>query len=215
MSAVGFRVAELGRRGERPLERVAVDIHAVEDEVGRAVDDAEDARDAVAREAVAERADDGDRAADRGLVVQLRADLLCGVEELGTVRREQRLVGGDDVGAGVDGLQDVGARRLEPAHELDHDVGAEDEALGVGRQQVPGDRRGALGLDVAHGDSDELEARAGAVGEFVAVLQQECGHLGADAAAAQEGDAEVAVLDHSLSFIELSFIAGLPIQHPC
>ena len=57
---------------------------------------------------------------------------------------------------------------------------------------------------VAHGDADEFEPRAGAIGEFLAVLEQEGGDLGTDAAAAEEGDAEVAVLDHLLS----SFVGG-------
>ncbi len=56
----------------------------------------------VAGEAVAQRPDDRDGAADRGLVVELGADLLGGREQLGAVGGEQRLVAGDDVGAGVD-----------------------------------------------------------------------------------------------------------------
>ena len=99
---VRLRVAEPGRLRERVLEAVVVLVHPVEDEVRRAVDDAEDPVHVVAREAVAERPDDRDRAADRGLVVQLRADALGRREQLGAVRREQRLVAGDDVRAALE-----------------------------------------------------------------------------------------------------------------
>ena len=137
--------------------------------------------------------------ADRGLVVELRADLLGGVEELGAVGGEQRLVGGDDVGAGVDRLQRGTARRLDAAHELDDDVGAEDERLGVGREQLARDVGVARRVEVAHGDADELEAGARAAGELVAVLEQQRGDLGADGAGAEEGDAQVAVFDHAVA----------------
>ena len=105
---VGLGVAEPLRVGEHVAELGALGVHAVEDVVRRAVDDAHDPLHAVARERVAQRADDRDGAGRGGLVVDLRADLVGGVEDLGTVRGEQRLVGRDDVGAGVDRLQQVG-----------------------------------------------------------------------------------------------------------
>ncbi len=194
---VGLRVAELGGGGERLLEAVAFAVHAVEDVVGRAVDDAEDAAHPVAREAVAQRSDDRDRAADCRLVVQLGADLLGDREQLGSVGRQERLVAGDDVGAGVEGEGDVLARRLEAAHELDDDVRAEDERVRVGGEQFPRDVGGARRIEVADGDSDELEARADPVGQLVAVLEQERRHLGADRAGSEDGDSQIAVLDHS------------------
>ena len=150
----------------------------------------------VAGEAVAQRADDRDRPADRGLVVQLRADLLGDREQLGSVGGEQRLVGGDDVGARVHGELEVGARRLEAADQLDDDVGTEDQRLGVGGDQVLRDVGGALRLRVAHGDTHQLEAGADAAGEFVAVLEQQGCHLGSHGSGAEDGDTQVAVFDH-------------------
>ena len=104
---VGLGVAEALRVGEHVLELGALGVHAVEDVVGRAVDDAHDPLHAVAGERVAQRPDDRDRAGRGGLVVDLRADLVGGVEDLGAVGGQQRLVGGHDVGAGVDRLQQV------------------------------------------------------------------------------------------------------------
>ena len=191
---VGARVrlgeAELLGRGEGVLEAVALGVHAVEDVVRGAVDDAEDALDAVAGEALAQRPDDRDRPADGGLVVELGADLLGGGEQLGAVRGEQRLVAGDDVGTGVQRLQDVGAGRLDAAHELDHDVGAEDEPLGVGREQLARQVDAALRVDVAHGDADEVEAGADAVRELLPVLEQRARDLCSDGSAAEQGDAQ-------------------------
>ncbi len=196
---VGFGVPEGGSRGERLLHRLPLRVHAVEDEVRRAVDDAQDALDPVARERIAQRADDRDRATHRRLVVQLRADLPGRLEQLGPVRRQQSLIGRDDVSARGEGLEDEGARGLEAAHELDDDVGTEDERLGVGREQLARDGRVARRIEIAHGHARELDAGADAGGELVLVRQQLVGDLGADAARAQQGDAEVAVLDHGVS----------------
>ncbi len=59
------------------------------------------------------------------------------------------------------------------AHQLDDDVGTDDERVGVGREQLARQVDVALRVDVADGDARQLEARARAVCEFVAVAQQE------------------------------------------
>ena len=73
---------------------------------------------------------------------------------------------------------EVAARRLEAADQLDDDVGAEDERLGVGGDSSRRDVGVALRVEVAHGDADQLEAGADAAGELVAVLEQQARHLG-------------------------------------
>ena len=55
----------------------------------------------------------------------------------------------------------------------------------------------ALGVGVAHGDADELDARADALRELVGVLEQEARHLRPHRAGAQEADSDGAVLDHA------------------
>ncbi len=194
---VGLGVAELGRGGERRLEGCPGLVHAVEDEVRGAVDDAEDAVDAVAREAVAQRPDDGDRPADGRLVGELGAHLLRRREQFGAVRGEQGLVARDDVGARGDGREHEGAGRLETAHELDDDVGAVDERLGVGGEQLGRQVDVALRARVAHRDADELDARADALRELVGVLEEQAGDLRADRTGAEEPDSNGAVLDHA------------------
>jgi hypothetical protein len=90
-------VAELGGCGESVFEGMPLGVHAIEDEVRGAVDDAEDTVDSVTGKAVAQRTHDRDGAGNGGFVVELRADLVCGFEELGAVGCEERLVRGDDI----------------------------------------------------------------------------------------------------------------------
>ena len=54
-----------------------------------------------------------------------------------------------------------------PPMQLDDDVGADDERLGVGREELARQVDVARRVDVAHGDADELERRTGPVGELV------------------------------------------------
>jgi hypothetical protein len=83
---------------------------------------------------------------------------------------EQRLVRGDDVGARRQREQDVGARGLDAAHQLDHDVGADDELLGIRREQLA--RQLGVARRVAHGDADELEAAPARSASSSPCLQQ-------------------------------------------
>ena len=71
-------------------------VHRGEDEVRRAVHDAEHAAHLVAGEALAQRAQQGDRTRDGRLVVEVDAVLLGRGVQGRAVLREQRLVGGDD-----------------------------------------------------------------------------------------------------------------------
>ena len=72
-----------------------------------------------------------------------------------------------------------------------------DERVRVGSEKLPREVGGARGVEVADGDADELQSRADPVGQLVAVLEQERRHLGADGAGSEDGDSQIAVLDHS------------------
>ena len=69
-----------------------------------------------------QHADDRHDARHRGLEAQLDAVLARRRPQLLAVLGEQLLVGGDDVLAGRHGAQDVVARRIEAAHDLDDEV---------------------------------------------------------------------------------------------
>ena len=89
------------------------------------------------------------------------------------MRGEQRLVGGDHVGARVEREHQVFAGRLDAAHQLDDDVGAEDQRARVGGEQLLRDVGGARGVEVAHRDTHQFETRADPARELVAVLEQQ------------------------------------------
>ena len=174
---VGFGVSQFGRHREGGLHRFTVGVDAVENEVRRTVDDSENAVDTVTGQRLAQRANNRNGSSDGGFVKDLRADLSCRVKDFGAVMREQCLVRGNDVGACVDGRQNQRAGRFDTAHYLDDDVGVPHKRLGVGRDEVSGNRRLASGLRVAHGNTDQFQPGTNASGELIAVLQNLVGDL--------------------------------------
>ena len=91
-----------------------------------------------------------------------------------------------------------------PPEELDDDVGADDEGLGIRREELSRKVGVARRVDVAHGDADELERRAGTIGELRAVAQEQRRDLRADGAGSEQRDAQAAVVGHVDSLRSLS-----------
>ena len=81
------------------------------------------------RERLLQHADDGHDAGHGRLEAQLDAVLAGARPQLLAVLAEQLLVGGDDVAPGGHRAQDVVARGLEAAHDLDDEVGALEDVL--------------------------------------------------------------------------------------
>ena len=183
--------------GEYLVEVGTLTVHAVEDVVRRAVDDAEDASDVVAGEGVLERAQDRDRGRDRCLVGDGGADLVCRVEDLRAVAREQGLVARHDVGTGLQRLDDMRARRLDPTHELDDDVSADDQLVCVCREQLLRQLDVARCVDVTDSDSRELESGARALRKLVRVVEKQARDLRPDGSGSEQRDAQSSVFDHS------------------
>ena len=90
--------------------------------VRRAVDDAEDLRDAVGRQTLLERRDDRDAAADARLEAEVDVLLLGHREHVLAELRDDILVGRHDALAGLHRAQHVLARRVDAAHELHDDI---------------------------------------------------------------------------------------------
>ena len=86
--------------------------------------------------------------------------------------------------------QQQGAGRLDAADHLDDevDVVARDQRGGVGGEQRRVDGQVAVPLRAADGDADQLERRADPGGEVVGLLVQQPDDLGADDAAAEQGN---------------------------
>ena len=116
---------------------------------------------------------------DRGLEAELDAVRPRGREELLAVLRDQLLVGGDDVLAGLERAQDVVARRIGAADQLDDDVRAVEDLVEVAlrdRRRTPAIRGGA----------------AGNLGDRVGAGLDELGEGAADGSPPQEPDARLA-----------------------
>ena len=128
--------------------------------------------DLVGGQALRQGGDDRDAAGDAGLEGDGPAVPPGGVEDLGAVRGEQRLVGGDDVLAGGEQVEHGLPGPVGAADDLDGDVDrrvVEDRAQ-VGGDQLRGDDRIARLVGVADDDAAQHERPAGAGGEAVAVV---------------------------------------------
>ena len=107
---VTLRLRLLEHLGKTP----PLTFHPRQDVIAGAVEDAVDAGDVVALQALAHRLDDGDAPGDRGLEIQRHAVLLGERGEARTVMGKQRLVGGDDMLAGAQRSFDGVFRHARP-----------------------------------------------------------------------------------------------------
>ena len=144
----------------------------------------------VAGQRLAQRAEQRDRAGDRGLEVEVDAGLGGRGVQRRAVLGEQRLVGGDDRLARARSAASMQrAGRLDPADHLDDDVDvvARDQRGGVGGEQLGGStpsrplgRAGARAMPTSSSGAPMRAARSSAL------LVEQPRHLGADVAAAQQ-----------------------------
>ena len=93
---VGLGVAEPLRLGEADRERQPLRLHARQNVIAGAVENAADAMHRVAGEALAQRLDHGHAAADRRLEGQRDVLRFREARQFDAMRGEHRLVGGDD-----------------------------------------------------------------------------------------------------------------------
>ena len=166
--------------------------HLIEDEVGRAVEDAAHFEHLFAGQRFAQRAHDRNRSADRGFVMQRNAALRGARGETRALRREQIFVRRNDVLAGVDRLRDEIARDPRSADALDDqpDVVAPHQRRRVGREERRTRDAGTRLVRVAHGDRAQHEIRAARTGDRACVGGQQMGDAAADRAASQESDSD-------------------------
>ena len=189
---IGLGIAQALRFGEHHVEGQPLVAHLREDVVAGAVDDPGDPLDAVGRQALADRLDDGNAARHRRLEGDHHAPGVRAREDLGAVLREQRLVGGDDVLAVVDGLQHQLARVRLAADQLhdDVDVRARHD-LARARHEfdaVQGDA--ALLLQVARPGHLDHDVAPGAARDLLAVAPQHLDGAAADSPQAQQADVD-------------------------
>ena len=192
-------ISELLGVGQDFVEGTPLVLHAREDVVAGAVEDAVDLLDLVAGKALAHGADDRDAAAHGGAEVDVHPVLRGRVEDLLSVFGEKLLVGRDDGLPGVEGREDERLRNAGAADRLDDDLhgGIGDDALRVRRQYVRIHRHAAVRRDVQVRDLPQHDVHAQAFRHDPAVAQKTLRHARADRAKPQ--DANSNFFHHSFS----------------
>jgi hypothetical protein len=137
-------------------------LHAAEDVIAGAVDDAVEVGDAVAHETFAQGFDDGDAAGDAGFVIEVRLVAFGGGEQFLAMGREQGLVGGDhrfaEAEGGEDHLTGDGGAAGQLRHHLD--LGILDHRPPIGGHQPFRDLDLAGFVEGFDGDSRDADADA-------------------------------------------------------
>src|SRR5450759_383150 len=165
--------------------------HLGQDEVGAAVDDAPHPADMVGGQAAGDRVQDGGSAADGRLKSQCHGLRPGDHFQLEARVREDRLVGGDDGLARVQGIGDEGPGRLVATQQFHNhvDVVAADHGRGVAQDQVAGQATVYRSLHVHVGDGDEFQHPATRGANLpVRTAEEAAGYLSADGAHAEDRD---------------------------
>ena len=190
---VGLGIAQPLRVLEAGVERQPLRLHAGQDVVAGAVEDAEHARHRIAGHRLAHGLDDRDAAGDRRLVVEEHALLLGDLGKRDAMPGEQRLVGGDDMAAGLErGLDRRARRALLAADQLDEHVDV--AALGkldrivepFGRAEIDA----AVAAARARRNAGHDELAAALAGQLGGLLRQRAHDRSADRAEAGNPDAQ-------------------------
>ena len=185
---VGFGVTELLRFLQRRVEIDALVAHFGQDEIGGAVDDAGDPFNAVGGQPFAQCLDDRNAAGNRGFKRNHHAFILRGLENLGAVRGQQGLVGGDDVLAVGNRLHHQILGDTVPADQFDDDVdiGMRDHQIGVVDHHAltMGQLGCTRGIQVGH--HRNFNTATGASHDFFLVALENVECAGADCADAKQ-----------------------------
>ena len=195
---VGRRVtlgeAQALRLGEGFAVAGALLGHLREDVVRRPVDDAHDPPDRLAAEALAQAAHDRDATCHGCFEQEVDAVAVGRLEQLDADVGEQLLVGRDHRLAAGESCRDQLACGLDAADDLDDevDVGIRDDAIRVAGEHAGAELDVALTRQVAHGDAGDVEAEPGAGLDLLGLVADEPDEGGADVAAPEDTDADLA-----------------------
>ena len=194
---IGFRVTLRLRFLQDVGEGALLALHLGQDVIAGAVQDAVDALDLVGAERLAQGLDDRDAAGDGRFEVEGDAVLLGALRKIEAVLGEQRLVGGDDVLAGIERRLDGGfGDAAVAAHQLDEDVdrGVLGEHNRIGEELRFLRHRALLfGLRLG-GDAGHFDAASGDIPEPASMRGQQVEQAAADGAEA--GDADFQIFSH-------------------
>ena len=180
---VALSVAERLRLLQRLGEGAVFAAHLGEDEVGGAVEDALDVVDLVGAQALVQRPDDGDAAADARLKQQLDPVFAGQLQQFGALLGDQLLVGGDDALAALQAAFDKAVGRVKPAHYLDDNLHLRvaDDLVKVKAELI---LPGQLGMRAAQVNPFDVQRAAGLALDAVPVFIKDLDNAGTDGAAA-------------------------------
>ncbi len=194
---IGLGITEALRLAQAFLERDTLLLHAREDVIAGAVEDAVDARKGVAVEAFAQRFHDRDTAGDRSLEIECDAMALGERRKLVTVARQQRFVRRHHrLAGGKRGFDRALGRVACSADQFDEGL---DGRIG-GKLDRIGDPARFFQIDHtllaarARADGDHLDRAAATRHELLALTLQKLDHGRADSA--QSGKTDFQRLDH-------------------
>ena len=165
-------------------------VHARQDVVGGAVEDAGNGQDLVAHQVVLERADDGDTAAAAGFALDLNAALTRLLGKRLDMTAEQGLVGGDDMLAVLkSGGENLG-RGVLAADQLDDDVdgGVGDDIVPVARKGLALNTGGFCLLPGKRAGAGQLKVDAVGGQVLIVVALDQTGHAAADGSQTDQTD---------------------------
>jgi hypothetical protein len=201
------------RLGQRDAVVGTVFGHLGQDEVGGAVDDAHDAPDRLAAQALAQRADQWDATSDGGFEQQVDTGAVGCCVQLGADVRQQLLVGGDDRLAVRQRGRDQFSGRLDAADDLDDQIDARvgHHSVRVAGQHTVGQRHASLAADVAHRHRRDLELQPGSRFDRTLLLAHQLHQRGAHVAAAEQADPDhISIQSHG---VRLGDAGDLPAVH--
>ena len=190
---IGLGVAQMLRGFETIGEGQVILLHAGQDVVAGAVEDSVDAVDRIAGQRLAQRLDDRNAAGGGRFEIEADTGVLGRAGKLQSVRRQQRLVGGDDMLAGADRRLDRGAGDAVGAADQLH----EKVVAGIARQRhrvvEPGKGRHVDAAVLAAGarrHAGDRKRPAGAHRKVVAVALQHAHERRADGSESRKTNAQ-------------------------
>ncbi len=195
---IGLGITQPLRFLQALLERQLLSLHARQNVIAGAVQDAVDALDRISRETFAQGLDDRDSSRDRGLEGERDVLLLCESCQRDAVLGEQRLVGGDDVLARRKRRFDRGAcRPFVATHQLHKqvDLRRARERDGVVEHRELIEIDGALLARIAHGARRHMNAATGPRSQRIGLPLEQA--VGRAADNAEAGDPDAQGFDHS------------------
>ena len=181
---IRFGIAEFLRGPEHIGKIGALLGHAGKNVITGAVHDAEDTAEIIGGKVPLDRCQNRNTAADGCFELYLDALPYCGGVDIGTMQRQERLVGGNDMLSLFNGLQHETLGRLIAADQFDdnRDFGVIENIIDAGRQNTWIDAHAPVARYIKIGNALHYNARPDLGADNISVLAQQLDDSRADVA---------------------------------